>query len=937
MKLRTFILSSIAIVVAGFALTPLGGQPQQAQPMFQPSGAGAVPRTVNSRLAETVSVKDFGAKGDGATDDTAAIQKAINYAIYQSSPKIATVFMPAGSYKITDTLHLGYGDAFRTVALVGDGKRYRGESGFGGTVIDATSFSDRPAVAVQGARASAVRSMTICGSSFNYINDHDLAGTSPDLDDTEISNWFDPGLSANANSRYAPYAGIAIDPYSGTQPGTHYPDVTYPPAAQTGGSAITGQYGKAYSSGVIIEDVEISGFNVGVVIQPCDADGNGDFVKLNRIYIEYCPYGISAGNSQGRNVEINGEFSRIHTCLVNAVHGRQIGKFGGYIRNVSLFDVIQIFDFGAADYAGPINIDNLYAESLWKLGRYGQNSNSNLPIKFTSCEFNFTAQNDARGVPARVLTAGEPNPITFDSCLFAGYPAVAGIGGRVNDLNLIGCSTRPDLSVSQSYEKAALNFLAGGLAFDVTGQVRWPATFSVKLNNRYSLDSSTDTGQLVHQIARSEHAYPISAWSRWAEPTNATGNIVPVPLLWAAIGKTTGISSASLSGRTLTITFSNRSEANFAKYGPLPGDVIYDSETGSIFFVQWRSLQQVQSLLMNNYKAGEALAPISTSSGTWYVGNSRVFRTSDYLRGTTSSSSAIISSAGSDNDAASFIQSEIQVFDWLFVDDLTDLIFPLTNAKVMARSNSGSITLGGNATKTATSRAFPFWIRRVPNYWGSTNITKYLSIPGNSGDYCTLPDSAALSITGDIDVRAKVAPGAWSGGIDRTIWAHRGSTASDTGYVFRIRSDGKLELYWGNGSSFVSGPTSTISTVTTGFADGTTHWIRATRVQSTGVVQFFTSSDGSSWSQMGADRTAGGTNAVNNSASSLCIGSLLDGSERFGGAMYYLEVLSGVDGTVQFQADFTAQTEGDPSFVEASTNAATVSMNGNAIIVAEPQ
>lgn len=93
---------------------PMGG--------FLQDGLSAVVRTAESKLKESVSVKDFGAVGDGLADDYAAIQAALN------SGAVVIEF-PHGTYKITQPLSCV---ATNGLCIIGNGAK-----------IDAVAIMDK--------------------------------------------------------------------------------------------------------------------------------------------------------------------------------------------------------------------------------------------------------------------------------------------------------------------------------------------------------------------------------------------------------------------------------------------------------------------------------------------------------------------------------------------------------------------------------------------------------------------------------------------------------------------------------------------------------------------------------------------------------------------------------------------------------------------------
>lgn len=686
---------------------------------FTQNGTGAITRTSQSKMADILSVKDFGAVGNGIADDTAAIQAAIDAAIYNGSFNgsggiKARVYIPAGTYLISDTIHLSYGTTYNSVVVEGDGYKFRDFSLMNGTCIK-VNFSDRPAFNVQGARGTVIRGIAFAGLLVDYIEANNMGiNTPPLIDDTVAANWNDPALSATQDSRYCPYAAITIDAYSGPRPAISYPDVNYP--AFLGPVA---QYNKEFSSDVLIEDVYIWGFTVAVANQPCDADGNGDFTTLRRCYFEDCKWGVSVGNTQSRNVQIDGlKAGRLYSILTNNQHGRRQGKFGGTINDLSIYGAINIFQFGAY-YAGPITFTNLYAESLWRLGDQTASSTNEFAYIFNACQFDFSAQNNSRGIPATVLGgAANVGSFVFNGCEFNNYPSVVSM--NYSGLSFVGGTSFRIDARTNAYEQFAHNATCGGL---ITAAISNPVQSDIRV--RFF---NLDTGLFEPVTARTalwrngsrKNCIPYYAMNVGAE-LERYDNFVSFTRYFGGVTAKSSFTSLTLSGKTLTGVFSSRADWQFTNDGPLPGDVVWDDQTGMTFFVRSRTTTTFIAEAQNNYKDDGAggfttVTAFSTTIGNLYYRNSRIYTPTYYLRGDTTAGNTTISNVARDDGYSAWFDAQIAVGDAFAIRDTQDNWLSAANPFIAARDQSvPSITLvSANGLRTETRIRFDLLIRTPP-------------------------------------------------------------------------------------------------------------------------------------------------------------------------------------------------------------------------------
>lgn len=235
-------------------------------------------------------------------------------------------------------------------------------------------------------------------------------------------------------------------------------------------------------------------------------------------------------------------------------------------------------------------------------------------------------------------------------------------------------------------------------------------------------------------------------------------------------------------------------------------------------------------------------------------------------------------------------------------------------------SNTGSAFVGdcqGNSGLVTSN-----FTTAVQQQYGGAHLTgSSLSLPGSAGEYASTPNASWNQITGDLDLRLKVAMNTWVPASSQAFISKWGN-AGVRSYEFGMLSNGRPYLVLSqDGTTAIESDGS----VGTGFTAGSTNWIRATFSASTTTVIFYTSSDGVTWSQLGVSRITTAT-SIFAGAGEVEVGNRQGTGFALSGNVYTVQILNGIGGSVVFNADFTAPSAYTKSFTESSTNASTVTV-----------
>jgi hypothetical protein len=180
------------------------------------------------------------------------------------------------------------------------------------------------------------------------------------------------------------------------------------------------------------------------------------------------------------------------------------------------------------------------------------------------------------------------------------------------------------------------------------------------------------------------------------------------------------ITHAGVSDKTLTFSVpADYTAASFQLYGRSSGEVLWDSSTGSVFFVSAVKGLEVTAVFQNNYKAEDGrhystLAPIPLTTGYFYVAPRASYTPDYYLQGDFSTKSLTIANCGRSDGYNAFMTTSLAQNDYLYYDPIRTAILAPANGKINAPIVAGSLVVSGYPGLTVTGKRVEIFVQPGP-------------------------------------------------------------------------------------------------------------------------------------------------------------------------------------------------------------------------------
>lgn len=247
---------------------------------------------------------------------------------------------------------------------------------------------------------------------------------------------------------------------------------------------------------------------------------------------------------------------------------------------------------------------------------------------------------------------------------------------------------------------------------------------------------------------------------------------------------------------------------------------------------------------------------------------------------------------------------------------------------LMAAFNHGAspfgIRMGCKSVLGVDCDVFEIW-----KYLDAYGYQSGLNLEG--GGTASTPDTAALDVVGDLDIRADVRLFDYTSGAIQTLIGKWNTTGDQRSYRLYVSATGFLVFEWSTSGASGTVLTKT-STIAIPIVDRNRISFRATIDVDNGAagntVTFYTSTTGvnGTWTTLGSAVVTGGTTSIFSGSADLIVGAQQGGAEPAFGIICAAQVRNGIAGSIVAAPDFTTHPSGLTSFIDGASLTWTINL-----------